>query len=178
MGTRSTRGRREADRNFVSTHRSIVPLTLDIFCPLLVHSPAGFEILPSHPSEPLTFPPATRSSSKHATISQTPPSFHPLTTLERSDRNLQRFAMAASSSGAGLPIDPTKPGKYPVILSDALLGKPSKEAYTGVRCEFLPSTPSRLLIALVPAWWLVARRRRNQRQDKNDVSLTGACFGR
>jgi len=33
------------------------------------------------------------------------------------------------------PIDPTKPAKYPIILSDALLGKTSKETYTGVRCK-------------------------------------------
>jgi hypothetical protein len=34
-------------------------------------------------------------------------------------------------------VDPTKAGKYPVILSDALLGKASKETYTGVRCELI-----------------------------------------
>lgn len=40
-------------------------------------------------------------------------------------------------------IDPTKPGKYPVVLSDALLGKPSKEAYTGIRCVLLrPRLPA------------------------------------
>lgn len=32
-------------------------------------------------------------------------------------------------------VDPTKPTKYPIILSDALLGKTSKETYTGVRCK-------------------------------------------
>ncbi|KAH9888669.1 hypothetical protein F4778DRAFT_754891 [Xylariomycetidae sp. FL2044] len=30
-------------------------------------------------------------------------------------------------------VDPTKAGKYPVVLSDALLGKESNEIYTGVR---------------------------------------------
>ncbi|ORY67303.1 RNA polymerase II transcription elongation factor-domain-containing protein, partial [Pseudomassariella vexata] len=40
-------------------------------------------------------------------------------------------------------IDPTKYGKYPVILSDALLGKKSKEVYTGVRYNHKPDpTPS------------------------------------
>lgn len=32
-------------------------------------------------------------------------------------------------------VDPTKAGKYPVILSDELLGKPSTETFTGVRCK-------------------------------------------
>jgi len=40
----------------------------------------------------------------------------------------------AASTAQGI-IDPTKPGKYPIVLSDALLGKPSKESYTGVRCK-------------------------------------------
>ncbi|KAK4125019.1 hypothetical protein N657DRAFT_689390 [Parathielavia appendiculata] len=39
-------------------------------------------------------------------------------------------------------IDPTKPGKYPVILSDALLGKPSKETYTGIRYNHRPTLSS------------------------------------
>jgi hypothetical protein len=34
-------------------------------------------------------------------------------------------------------VDPTKTGKYPVVLSDALMGKSSKEIYTGVKCEEL-----------------------------------------
>lgn len=38
-------------------------------------------------------------------------------------------------------IDIDKPGKYPIVLSDALLGKTSKEVYTGVRCKFkFPTT--------------------------------------
>ncbi|KAH8886864.1 hypothetical protein GQ53DRAFT_750522 [Thozetella sp. PMI_491] len=54
--------------------------------------------------------------------------------------------MAASSgAGASFPIDPTKPGKYPVILSDALLGKASKDAFTGVRCKFLAHSTLPLL---------------------------------
>ncbi|KAK3695478.1 RNA polymerase II transcription elongation factor-domain-containing protein [Podospora appendiculata] len=44
-----------------------------------------------------------------------------------------------AASGA---IDPTKAGKYPVILSDALLGKPSKETYTGVRYNHRPALSS------------------------------------
>lgn len=39
--------------------------------------------------------------------------------------------MAAVAAGA---VDIDKPGKYPIVLSDALLGKASKEIYTGVRC--------------------------------------------
>jgi hypothetical protein len=31
-------------------------------------------------------------------------------------------------------IDLHKPGKYPIVLSDALLGKATKEVYTGIRC--------------------------------------------
>jgi len=46
-------------------------------------------------------------------------------------RSRSPFIMAAPSGS----IDPTKPAKYPIILSDALLGKSSKEAYTGVRCK-------------------------------------------
>jgi hypothetical protein len=34
-------------------------------------------------------------------------------------------------------IDIKKAGKYPIVLSDALLGKSSKELYTGVRCKFI-----------------------------------------
>lgn len=32
-------------------------------------------------------------------------------------------------------IDWDKPGKYPVVLSDALLGKSTNNTYTGVRCK-------------------------------------------
>lgn len=31
-------------------------------------------------------------------------------------------------------IDPTKTGKYPVILSDTLLGRTQKDVFTAVRC--------------------------------------------
>lgn len=43
-------------------------------------------------------------------------------------------------------IDPTKAGKYPVVLSDALLGGPGKNVFTDMRCTFYPSpiTPFRL----------------------------------
>ncbi|KAK7914851.1 hypothetical protein PG985_012554 [Apiospora marii] len=37
-------------------------------------------------------------------------------------------------------VDPTKAGKYPVILSDELLGKPSTETFTGVRFNHKPDT--------------------------------------
>ncbi|KAL2269469.1 hypothetical protein VTJ83DRAFT_1653 [Remersonia thermophila] len=46
--------------------------------------------------------------------------------------------MAAAS---GL-VDPTKAGKYPVILSDALLGRPSQETYTGIRYNHRPALSS------------------------------------
>ncbi|KAH8662284.1 RNA polymerase II transcription elongation factor-domain-containing protein [Xylariales sp. PMI_506] len=38
-------------------------------------------------------------------------------------------------------IDPTKVGRYPVVLSDALLGKKSKEVYTGVKYNHKPDQP-------------------------------------
>ncbi len=41
---------------------------------------------------------------------------------------------AAALKAAGM-VDPTKPGSYPVVLSDALLGKNPSEIYTGVRCR-------------------------------------------
>ncbi|KAK4155140.1 RNA polymerase II transcription elongation factor-domain-containing protein [Chaetomidium leptoderma] len=39
-------------------------------------------------------------------------------------------------------LDPTKTGQYPVILSDALLGKSSKETYTGIRYNHRPTLSS------------------------------------
>lgn len=39
-----------------------------------------------------------------------------------------------TSLAAGI-VDPTKAGKYRVILSDALLGNERKEIYTGIRCK-------------------------------------------
>lgn len=45
--------------------------------------------------------------------------------------------MAASATPPGV-VDPTKLGKYPVILSDALRGESPKEILTAIRCE-LPS---------------------------------------
>ncbi|TVY33824.1 hypothetical protein LSUB1_G007911 [Lachnellula subtilissima] len=47
--------------------------------------------------------------------------------------------MAAVAAGS---IDIDKPGKYPVVLSDALLGKPSKELYTGIRYNHKPDPSS------------------------------------
>jgi hypothetical protein len=41
-----------------------------------------------------------------------------------------------TGAGASSSIDPTKPAKYPIILSDALRGKPATEIFTGIRCEF------------------------------------------
>ncbi|KAI0885985.1 RNA polymerase II transcription elongation factor-domain-containing protein [Annulohypoxylon maeteangense] len=46
-----------------------------------------------------------------------------------------------TSLAAGI-VDPTKAGKYPVVLSDALLGKDSKEILTGVRYNHKPSLSS------------------------------------
>lgn len=42
--------------------------------------------------------------------------------------------MAAAATPPGV-VDPTKPAKYPVILSDALLGKSPKEILTAIRCK-------------------------------------------
>lgn len=42
--------------------------------------------------------------------------------------------MAASATPPGV-VDPTKPAKYPVILSDALLGKSPKEILTAMKCK-------------------------------------------
>jgi len=47
--------------------------------------------------------------------------------------------MAAVAAGS---IDIDKPGKYPVVLSDALLGKTSKEVYTGIRYNHKPDPSS------------------------------------
>ncbi|KAJ9155669.1 hypothetical protein NKR23_g1977 [Pleurostoma richardsiae] len=47
----------------------------------------------------------------------------------------------AASAAAGI-VDPTKAAKYPVVLSDALLGKPAKEIYTGVRYNHKPQLSS------------------------------------
>lgn len=44
-------------------------------------------------------------------------------------------------ASAGL-LDPTKAGKYPVVLSDALMGKDSSEVYTGVRYNHKPNLSS------------------------------------
>ncbi|KAI1392269.1 RNA polymerase II transcription elongation factor-domain-containing protein [Hypoxylon trugodes] len=43
-----------------------------------------------------------------------------------------------TSLAAGI-VDPTKAGKYPVVLSDALLGKDPKDIFTGVRYNHKPS---------------------------------------
>ncbi|KAI0007025.1 RNA polymerase II transcription elongation factor-domain-containing protein [Xylariaceae sp. FL0662B] len=46
-----------------------------------------------------------------------------------------------ASIAAGI-VDPTKAGKYPVVLSDALLGKDPKEVFTGVRYNHKPALSS------------------------------------
>ncbi|KAI1181316.1 RNA polymerase II transcription elongation factor-domain-containing protein [Nemania sp. FL0916] len=46
-----------------------------------------------------------------------------------------------ASLAAGI-VDPTKAGKYRVVLSDALLGKDAKELYTGIRYNHKPSLSS------------------------------------
>lgn len=51
--------------------------------------------------------------------------------------------MAASSAVPGV-VDSTKPKSYPVILSDALLGKTPREAITAIRCELGPNLASDL----------------------------------
>lgn len=48
---------------------------------------------------------------------------------------------ASTMAAAGL-IDPTKQSNYPVILGDALLGKPSNEIFTGIRCTKQPRAES------------------------------------
>jgi hypothetical protein len=40
--------------------------------------------------------------------------------------------MATTMSGS---IDLDKPAKYPVVLSDALMGRGSKEIFTSIRCK-------------------------------------------
>jgi len=47
--------------------------------------------------------------------------------------------MATVAAGA---IDIDRPGKYPIVLSDALLGKASKEVYTGIRYNHKPDPSS------------------------------------
>jgi len=42
-------------------------------------------------------------------------------------------------------IDLDTPGKYPIVLSDALLGKTSTETYTGIRCLYIYIVPGALL---------------------------------
>jgi len=44
--------------------------------------------------------------------------------------------MAASK--AAEMVDPTVSEQYPVVLSDALLGKASKDVFTGIRCRHHP----------------------------------------
>ncbi|KAF4630305.1 hypothetical protein G7Y89_g7833 [Cudoniella acicularis] len=47
--------------------------------------------------------------------------------------------MTALTAGS---IDLDKPGKYPIVLSDALLGKTSREVYTGIRYNHKPDPSS------------------------------------
>jgi hypothetical protein len=55
-------------------------------------------------------------------------------------------------AAAGL-VDPTKAGRYPVVLSDALLGKKQGDVYTALRCKpalalsLSRAQPLRLLVA-------------------------------
>lgn len=53
------------------------------------------------------------------------------------------ITMAAAATPPGV-VDPTKPAKYPVILSDALLGKSPKEILTAIRCKSSPFDAPRL----------------------------------
>jgi len=51
-----------------------------------------------------------------------------------------------ASLAAGI-VDPTKAGKYRVVLSDALLGKDPKEVYTGIRCKYCTTaSPTAILL--------------------------------
>lgn len=45
------------------------------------------------------------------------------------------MASAVKAPPAKELIDPTKPARYPIVLSDALLGKTPTEVLTGVRCK-------------------------------------------
>lgn len=47
--------------------------------------------------------------------------------------------MASMAAGS---IDVFQPGKYPIVLSDALLGKTTKEVYTGLRYNYKPDPSS------------------------------------
>ncbi|KAH7037524.1 RNA polymerase II transcription elongation factor-domain-containing protein [Microdochium trichocladiopsis] len=47
-------------------------------------------------------------------------------------------------------LDPTKVGKYPVVLSDALLGRDPKETYTGIRYNHKPSSSTPAKARLKP----------------------------
>jgi hypothetical protein len=47
-----------------------------------------------------------------------------------------------TGAGASSSIDPTKPAKYPIILSDALRGKPATEIFTGIRFNHQPALSS------------------------------------
>jgi hypothetical protein len=46
-------------------------------------------------------------------------------------------------------IDLDKPGKYPIVLSDALLGRGTKEIFTSIRCTIRHC--SQLLSMLISA---------------------------
>jgi len=58
-------------------------------------------------------------------------------------------ATSVTMALAGM-IDPTKVGKYPVVLSDALLGREPKETYTGIRYNHKPSSTAPAKARLKP----------------------------
>jgi hypothetical protein len=58
--------------------------------------------------------------------------------------NLSSTNMTALVSGH---VDLEKPGKYPIVLSDALMGKGTKEVFTNIRCKsWTPSKKAKLKI--------------------------------
>lgn len=59
------------------------------------------------------------------------------------EKAASKHGSAASALLNGL-VDPTRTGKYPVLLSDTLLGRTQKDVFTGVRCTFLYPLPSSL----------------------------------
>ena len=49
--------------------------------------------------------------------------------------DIQLPSLVTIGTMAGV-VDPTVNGNYPIILGDGLLGKPSNDIFTGIRCEW------------------------------------------
>lgn len=113
------------------------------FLPLYILSPYSFHTSPTPsihttptphdttPTDPLCGGASQPRLADHrkATYIQIPDSRHTAESVAANDRS-PPFTMAAPGT-----VDPSKAGKYPIFLSDELLGKTSKETYTGIRCE-------------------------------------------